>query len=190
MAGHTEVSEETPLLGSYNNNSASEDKPKQRSNVGSKSKSEKKAKKKVSWRVQILLIILTEMCERMAFFCIASSMVIFCTNVLQYSSAEALTFSLVFTGVIVMKLLYISFSLYEEFCFVFPECLFSRLNVMTTFIFLCFYLSFRSLFILEFYHQYQTSVWLLISIGIEKSILPVKFITSRLILSYWSVMIH
>ena len=52
-----------------------------------------------SGRLHIVLCILfCELCERLTYYSIASNLVLYCTSVLQYSSATATTIALVFSG--------------------------------------------------------------------------------------------
>lgn len=46
----------------------------------------------------VLCILATELCERLAYYSVVANLVLYCTSVLGYSSNDAATISLVFTG--------------------------------------------------------------------------------------------
>ena len=49
-------------------------------------------------RATVLCILFVELIERMTFYSINGNLVLFCTNVLLYTSTQAVTINLVFTG--------------------------------------------------------------------------------------------
>lgn len=46
----------------------------------------------------MMLILVTELCERLTYYSIIANLVLFCTNKLHYSSPDASTVTLIFTG--------------------------------------------------------------------------------------------
>ncbi|XP_022104743.1 solute carrier family 15 member 4-like [Acanthaster planci] len=46
----------------------------------------------------VLCILVCELCERLTYYSIAGNLVLYCTNVLKFSSADATTISFIFTG--------------------------------------------------------------------------------------------
>ncbi|KAL8587503.1 hypothetical protein ACOMHN_000909 [Nucella lapillus] len=48
--------------------------------------------------VVMACILLTEMCERLSYYSVVANLVLFCTSALKYSTSDALTISLVFSG--------------------------------------------------------------------------------------------
>ncbi|XP_076459423.1 solute carrier family 15 member 4-like [Babylonia areolata] len=46
----------------------------------------------------VMCILATELCERLAYYSVVANLVLFCTSVLQFSSNDATTISLVFSG--------------------------------------------------------------------------------------------
>ena len=50
-------------------------------------------------RATVIAILFVELIERMTFYSINGNMVLFCTNVLLYTSTQAVTVNLIFTGI-------------------------------------------------------------------------------------------
>lgn len=48
----------------------------------------------------VMCILLTEMCERLSYYSVVANMVLFCTSVLKFTSNDAATISLVFSGTV------------------------------------------------------------------------------------------
>ncbi|XP_022099272.1 solute carrier family 15 member 4-like [Acanthaster planci] len=46
----------------------------------------------------VLCILFCELCERLTYYSVAGNLVLYCTNVLKFTSAEATTIALIFTG--------------------------------------------------------------------------------------------
>lgn len=101
------LNEKTPLLQGYNNKQVlTADEPQEYAIIGTDDSKAKatdgkegnESGRKHNWKIATICILLNELCERMCFFSISSNMVIFCTNVLLYTSVEAVTINLVFMG--------------------------------------------------------------------------------------------